>query len=237
MIELKSLWAYQEADIKVDRFENELRKSPVRVKLLNVRNQLVEQQNRAKKLEVDLQKAHEECAHIAGEIANIQEQMKKLAVSEESLETQDLKQVRKLLRAMEKSNKTLENIKRDLAAARAIAESTESTVADVRSKLSSGKKQFDELKEVHDAELEASKPEMEKLSAERKTLGEKVPAELMDQYKKIKRQRPNPVAKVRSEQCGGCNMSIPSLMMRRLRAGEQVIVCENCGRILYLTEE
>jgi predicted nucleic acid-binding Zn-ribbon protein len=36
--------------------------------------------------------------------------------------------------------------------------------------------------------------------------------------------------------CDGCNMELPSLMLHRLKSGEETIECENCGRILH-TEE
>ena len=54
MIQLEPLWIYQQADLALDRFENGLKKSPTRTKLFNVRNAVMEQQNRIKRLEAEL---------------------------------------------------------------------------------------------------------------------------------------------------------------------------------------
>ncbi|MFR4008262.1 MAG: zinc ribbon domain-containing protein [Christensenellales bacterium] len=56
---------------------------------------------------------------------------------------------------------------------------------------------------------------------------------LLAQYQAIKKNRANPVALVENEQCQGCNMSLPSLTLSRLRDGKEIVECENCGRILY----
>ncbi len=37
--------------------------------------------------------------------------------------------------------------------------------------------------------------------------------------------------------CSGCRMPVPELVMRELKAGERVITCDNCTRILYIPEE
>lgn len=236
MIELEPLWTYQKADMALSRFENGLKKSPVRNKLLSVRNGMVEQQNRAKKWEADLRAAHEDCARIEGEISSVQAQVQNFAKEVESCDTEDLRQLRIVIRAMEECNKTLEAMTRELQAAKKLADSAEATVRDIRGKLAAGKKEFDALKAQHDAELKEASPELERLRAEAKRLMAQVDPQLLERYQKIKKTRMNPVAKVANEQCSGCNMALPSLMMRRLRAGEQVVECENCGRILYYTE-
>ena len=50
-MQLDLLWKYQQADVEVDRYENEMRNDPDRQKLLKHRAFLVEQQNAMKKLE------------------------------------------------------------------------------------------------------------------------------------------------------------------------------------------
>ena len=45
MDQLEMLWEYQQADMEADRLENEIRRSPNRVKLVKSREFLVEQQN------------------------------------------------------------------------------------------------------------------------------------------------------------------------------------------------
>lgn len=236
MIQLEPLWIYQQADLALDRFENGLKKSPTRTKLLNVRNAVMEQQNRIKRLEADLQKALEECNRIAADVRKLHSEMDGLDARMEQCDTEDIGQVRRLLKNMEEWNRALSSMRKELAQAQNLAHSTDATVKEVRAKLTQGKKDFDALKEKYDAELAAAAPERDKLKAEADRLGKEIPQELMARYKKIKKTRMNPVAKVQNEQCGGCNMAIPSLTMSKLRGGETLLECESCGRILYFTE-
>lgn len=236
MIQLEPLWIYQQADLALDRFENGLKKSPTRTKLVSVRNAVMEQQNRIKRLEADLQKALEECNRIAADIRKLKTEMESLDGQMEQVATEDIGQVRRLLKNMEDWNRALNAMRKELAQAQSLAQGTDATVKEVRSKLTQGKKDFDALKEKYDAELAAAAPERDQLKKEADRLAKAVPKELMDRYKKIKKTRMNPVAKVQNEQCSGCNMAIPSLTMSKLRSGEKLLECESCGRILYFTE-
>ena len=45
------------------------------------------------------------------------------------------------------------------------------------------------------------------------------------------------MALIKGDQCGGCNISLPSLVVNSVREGQKLIECENCGRILYIPQE
>lgn len=55
---------------------------------------------------------------------------------------------------------------------------------------------------------------------------------LLDKYYKIRRSKGTAIAIVKDTSCGGCNMFIPMMLIDRLNKGEEIIYCENCGRIL-----
>ena len=234
---MQLLWDYQKADLALSRFEATLKKSKTRSRLLSVRNAMVEQQDRAKKLDNDLRGAYSDCERISGEIEKIRSQISSLKKEAENCQDQDLRQIRLVLRAMDECNKTLGAMYKQVEQIFAMAEGTETTLRDVRSKLVVGKKEFDELKEKHDKELAEAAEELERLRAAVKQQEPSIPKELLEQYKKVKRTSVNPVAKVKDNQCGGCNMSIPSLMLSKLRSGEGIVECDNCGRILYYAEQ
>ena len=59
-MQLDLLWKYQQADVEVDKYENEMRNDADRQKLLKHRTFLVEQQNTMKKLENELEDQLEE---------------------------------------------------------------------------------------------------------------------------------------------------------------------------------
>ena len=53
-MQLEKLWQFMQVDMEADRFENQIRQSEKRQKLLKQRNFLMDQQNNMKKLENDV---------------------------------------------------------------------------------------------------------------------------------------------------------------------------------------
>ena len=53
-MQLDDLWNFMQVDMEADKFENQMRLSPNRQKLLKQRNFILEQQNNMKKLEADV---------------------------------------------------------------------------------------------------------------------------------------------------------------------------------------
>ena len=117
-----------------------------------------------------------------------------------------------------------------------IAGRTEKMVKDARAKMLEGKAEFDKLKVVHDAELAKATPELERLNEEVKAMEPDLDKALLAKYKQIKKNRVNPIALVQNNQCQGCNMSLPSLTLSKLKEQKELVECENCGRILYVRE-
>ena len=93
------------------------------------------------------------------------------------------------------------------------------------------KAEFDKLKAEYDAEYKEKMAQFEQLrkAAEEKTSG--ISKEMMDRYRAIKLHSVPPLARLNGNQCGGCNMSLPSAVTRKIKAGE-LIECETCGRLL-----
>jgi predicted nucleic acid-binding Zn-ribbon protein len=234
---MQLLWDYQTADLALGRFEATLKKSKTRSRLLAVRNALVEEQNGAKKLDANLRESYAESLRIATEVEKIKHQMLSLKQEADNCVEGDLRQVRLVLRAMDDCNRALGAMYKQIDQIHTLAAGAEKTLRELRRKLASGKKEFDELKAMHDKELADASDELGRLreAAAQREAG--VPAALLAQYKKIKRTRVNPISKVRDNQCGGCNMTIPSLMLSRLRTAEGIVECDSCGRILYYTDQ
>ena len=44
------------------------------------------------------------------------------------------------------------------------------------------------------------------------------------------------VAPLRNQTCAGCHIRVPVAVVFNLKHGEDVCLCENCGRYLYLPE-
>lgn len=237
MIQLEPLWKYQKADLALFRFERGLKKSETRNKLLQVRNRIMEQQNSIKRLEQQLKKSQSECRRIAEGLQAAKQKAEQVNAQLSSGAYTEVKQVRQAIRQMDEAAKALNADKKLLQEMVQIAGSTEKAVKQARAKMLEGKAEFDKLKAVHDAELEKATPELERLNEAVKAMEPGLDQALLAKYKQIKKNRVNPVALVENDQCQGCNMSLPSLTLSKLKEQKELVECENCGRILYVRGE
>jgi predicted nucleic acid-binding Zn-ribbon protein len=82
------------------------------------------------------------------------------------------------------------------------------------------------------AELEAFRSELAEVESAKEQIWAEVPAAARTAYT---RQRVQPaVALVANNQCTACRVTVTSRGMQMLRQGDEIVHCENCGRILVL---
>jgi predicted nucleic acid-binding Zn-ribbon protein len=82
-------------------------------------------------------------------------------------------------------------------------------------------------------ELESLQAELRSLEAERDDVWSQVPAAAQTAFSRV-RVRPI-VANVERSQCQVCHVTVTSSGMQKLRQSDEIVQCENCGRILVLS--
>ena len=80
------------------------------------------------------------------------------------------------------------------------------------------------------SELKTWAAELADVESERDAVWEQVPPPTQAAYSRM-RVRPA-VAQVINNQCSACHVTVTSSGMQKLRGGEELVHCENCGRIL-----
>lgn len=84
----------------------------------------------------------------------------------------------------------------------------------------------------------AMKTELEKLKADRGALCKDVDESMMSRYERIMRHRKDSaVVPVQHGICGGCHLQIPPQVIHQAKSGEELVTCDQCGRILYWSRE
>ena len=91
-MQLEKLWNYSQIDMEAERFKNEMQKAPNRLKLLKLRNFLVEQQNNMKRIEAEVASMAERMEALRGEIAKLDGTMAELQKMRKDAETRDRQQ-------------------------------------------------------------------------------------------------------------------------------------------------
>ena len=65
----------------------------------------------------------------------------------------------------------------------------------------------------------------------------KIPPPILGHYDRLVARGKKGVAIVHGQVCGGCHMQVPLGKVMTLRHGQDIQLCENCGRYLYLPPE
>ena len=87
---------------------------------------------------------------------------------------------------------------------------------------------------IHNGIIEnyqAVKTELDAQRAKAKELEASVDPALLEEYNTIKRRISPPVARLTYGQCSGCNTSLPSATLAKIKGGA-LVECETCGRMI-----
>jgi predicted nucleic acid-binding Zn-ribbon protein len=65
-----------------------------------------------------------------------------------------------------------------------------------------------------------------------------VPEDVLARYRRILKSKGNvAVVPIHGEACGGCHMKMTAQTIVSARAAEHLVTCDNCGRLVYWSEE
>lgn len=229
------LWNYQLADMAVDRYEREMRKSQNRQKLVKHREFLLSQQEAMKRIETDVDAMAERMEGIRAEVVHLEEELKDLqdTLSEEEPETIEI--ARKSLSYAQKLVAGISRCEQDLNKIRKDADTRDRQQHEIRVRAAKVRAEFDALKKVYDVEYKEQSTELAKLRAIAAKASEGIDPQLLERYKQIKQHSIPPIAKlVDGNRCSGCNMNLPQVVLREIRTGAKSVDCENCGRIVLV---
>jgi predicted nucleic acid-binding Zn-ribbon protein len=110
------------------------------------------------------------------------------------------------------------------------ADAADEAVREATNQLEQARKQSVAEEPEIRSELQTWTTELAEVESERDAVWEQVPAGSQAAYSRM-RMRPA-VAQVINNQCSACHVTVTSSGMQKLRAGDELVHCENCGRIL-----
>ena len=84
--------------------------------------------------------------------------------------------------------------------------------------------------------LEFGEVSDKKVAAQAAALRRKLPQPLLDHYDRLRVRGKKGVAVVRNQVCTGCHMHVPIGQITVIMRGEDIQLCETCGRYLYLPD-
>jgi uncharacterized protein len=236
---LAVLFEYQQADIRLETYEQQLKDTATRRQLLKLQSYLQKQKAVLKDIENKALVEQNELSEIDAQYDRIMEFLNKKHndISEyEKLEigVLDYNVVKDLVREYELTYENIVKQKRRAMSLQQKAEETASKLKDMLVKVGKAQKEFSELKKRHQEELSAGADELNKLKQNAELAASKVDPALLQKYLRIKQNKPMPVSLLKNGRCMGCNMELPSRDLAKIKKSDTIIECENCGRILYM---
>ena len=233
MDQLHLLWEYQKADVEVDKLEASIKRSPTRQKLVKYRDYVVEQQNTMKHIESEVANMADRLEALKDAIRMTDDKLKALQNKMDNDPPAKSEALQQYLSDARRFQNNLTAYEQEIRRIRKDASDRERQQHDVKVRAAKAKAEFDKLKVVYDEEAKDKAKDLEALRAAAAEKAKPIEPEFMERYQTIKRHSVPPLAQLYGDQCGGCNMSLPSAVSRKVKAGE-LVECETCGRLLIL---
>lgn len=235
-----ALLAYQEADLEKQQIETGLKTTANRVKLNKLAKYIKQQQTNLVKLSDDVQSFSASMSRMNAQYDAVLDRLDLESSEFETLKGDEectSEEMTEFRHDIEKLQREANNLEKEIRQLFRNLEEAVSEYQKTRQQGAKAKKEYDQLKIVCQKEKDDAAIDM--LAADRKLeeLEKKVSPTLMNRYKRVRLHHNMPVVEVRDGKCSGCNMSLPSLAIRRLVGEDMILECENCGRLLYADNE
>ena len=233
MDQLHLLWEYQKADMAADKMEMSIKRSPTRQKLTKYRDYVMEQKAALERIENEVAAMTDRLEALKDAIRVTDEQLHSLQGKIDAGAAVDGETTRQMIGEVRRLESNLRAYEQEIKQIRKDASEREKQQLDVKTRAAKAKAEFDKLKVVYDQEAQEKSKDLEALRAAADEKAKPIEPAFMERYRTIKLHSVPPLAALYGDQCGGCNMSLPSAVSRKIKSGE-LVECETCGRLLIV---
>ena len=236
-MQLDLLWKFMQVDMEADKFEAEMRQAPTRLKLLKQRDFLLEQQGNMKRIEGEVATMADRLDAIEDEAQRLSALLEKEQKALEAEPPADQEGMKRAIVSMQKLVDSLTRYEQELQKIRKDAEARDRQQKEIRVRAAKTKAEYDLLKKNYDVEFKADSGKLKALREKTEQASRSLDPKLLERYRGIKQHSSPPMALLVGDQCGGCYMSLPSVMLRDIQSGDKIVECDNCGRIIYVPSQ
>ena len=229
---IEQLLKYQEVDAGLRKIETELAGSEARKKAVAAKKFLESVDETVTKLDVKAA----ELAHI---YENMQQESKLISEQREEFigaleHADDENALNYLAKKVDELYAKVKNLSQESGKVADAMQSVYKEYASIRNNIKAAQAQYSENGKIYN-ELKASKQDdRNRIEGELKELEKNVDPALMERYKAKRANKIFPILyEVKGNVCGACNMELPKSVLAGLK-NEDVIECDQCGRLLYL---
>lgn len=233
MSSLDNLWQLQEIRKKylaLKRQEQaaigntEARAMEGQLKALKEKSQVITQQ--IKDLEKDLKNRELDCKELEQKKQNLQQELYG--------GKGNAKELSNLQNRLQKTEQELSSAEEDVVKLSEQIAALQKEIEEQNAQTSQLDDRLAVLKANLEVELQDVRHEMAEVKGAHKAILQNIDKKTLDFYdKKFKQYSVTAMAKVSGGLCTGCNVHLPRYLIAEVKKREDLVGCENCGRILY----
>ncbi len=232
---IKALLDYQIADAKLKDIEKVLSGSEERKKAMSAKKYLEGVEDNVNKLDTRAAELNTAYEALNDDLNKLKEQSQAISdgitqVEDEKQATYLIKKSDELMAKIKTYSTNLSKLYEEIQTLLKEYSKIKATTKVAQEQYNENAKKYGELKESYKAEKDNVEKELEQLKS-------KVDPALMERYLRKRNNKIYPILyAVRGNVCGACNMELPMSEMNKLKNGE-VIDCDQCGRMIYLSQD
>lgn len=232
MEKLMKLYEYQQVDADLYAIESSLKKADSRKRLAKAKTILLDGQKTAESYEKEIEGEKKQIEATMSQYEALNQAVQTLTADSEKAKS--VEEAREIKKRAEKLSRDLKALQSKIIAGLNQVNDTQKKYHELMLTLQKAKQEFIEQKEIATKEQEAVKGQMEELKAKLNELAKTVDAKLLELYVKKRKTCMPVIVKLESDQCMGCYMKLPSLTVDHMKKSQEIVECENCGRILLV---
>jgi predicted nucleic acid-binding Zn-ribbon protein len=229
--ELEQLVALQNADTGIRRLQAELESTPQR--RAGIEKEFDQRASEFKELEQRRDAARAARAQLDKDLAEQRARAEK--AERDLMSSNNSKSYEAAIREADAARKQISDLETKILEQMEAADAAEKTLTEREPEFSRLRTELDERLKEFEAQTRAQGEELEGLRRERERLFSTLPPGVRGTYQRIvSRIRDGvAVAEARNGSCSACFIALRPQVMAQIRRGEEIIICDNCNRILY----
>lgn len=229
--ELKQLIALQNADAKLRQIQVELNSLPQR--RADIEKDFDQRAFEFRSIEMQRDEAQAARARLEAEIREIRAQGER--AERNLMSSKNEKDYGAAIREVDATRKQVSQLETQILEHMETFERTETAVREREPEITKLRTEKDEKLQSFEEQTKVREQQIIELKAEREQLMASLPKQLIALYTRLSTRIRDgiAVAEARNNSCTACSISLRPHVMSEIRRGEEIIMCDNCSRILY----
>ena len=231
--ELEQLLILQDRDQKIRQIRTEietvpLRRSSLEAQLAASKASVEGLKQRARQVEIDRKRLELDVGTRAQTISRLKTQQYQTRKNEE---------FRAIGHEIERYENEIRKIEDDELELMVLADKVKAELTEEEKKATAAQNSIARQTVDLEEKSKALESQLQGLSKERSELAGKIDEDLLGRFERLFKSKGDAaVVAIEHGVCTGCHMKVTTATAAQVRAGKEIVSCENCGRILYFGE-